>query len=226
MRACRQLSHPIVIMKQNIGNREEIIHETLVEKKATIVRGCLECHSKQEETFMSSWWSGCYGSGLVLNQKEFDGFLVKYKEWNHMEGDTDLFNEEPVCEFDFVRSIYAGMNFSDSEKKGEDCFWIADVLQDECDGMYFSPYMNQGKKNLYMIDGACNPEYISYDMRSEDLYVIWSDKELDSVQAFDEKPYASYEAFRNEFMEKLQRYLPEDFDWDSHLGKLRYAVYS
>ena len=92
--------------------------------------------------------------------------------------------------------------------------------------MYFSPYMNQGKKNLCMIDGAWNPEYISYDMRSEDLYVIWSDKELDSVQAFDEKPYASYEAFRNEFMEKLQRYLPEDFDWDSHFGKLRYAVYS
>jgi len=41
MKTCRQLSHPIVIMSQNIGNREEIIHETLVEKKAPIVWGCL-----------------------------------------------------------------------------------------------------------------------------------------------------------------------------------------
>lgn len=76
---------------------------------------------------MSSWWSGCYGSGLILKQEEFGRFLVKYREWNHMDRDTDLFNEEPVREFNFVRSIYAGMNFSDSEKKGEDCFRIADV---------------------------------------------------------------------------------------------------
>ena len=213
-------------MEQHIGTREEIIHETVMGENEPLVWCSRQHGSVQEEIFMSSWWGGYYGSGLVLNQGEFDGFLVAYKEWNHIDGDKDLFSEEPMSEFSFIRSIHAGEYFSGSEVKPEDSFGIEAVLQEECDGMRFIPYMNREEKNLCMRDGTLTPDYSSCDRRGEDLYVIWSDKEFDSVQAFEEKPYASYEEFRNEFIEKAQRYLPEDFDWDSHLGRLTYAVFA
>lgn len=58
------------------------------------------------------------------------------------------------------------------------------------------------------------------------LYVIFADKDMDGFDTFNEKPYASYEALRQEFKDKLERYLPDDFDWDAHIGRFRYAAYA
>nr|WP_317439871.1 hypothetical protein [uncultured Enterocloster sp.] len=49
---------------------------------------------------------------------------------------------------------------------------------------------------------------------------------MDGFDTFNEKPYASYEALRQEFKDKLERYLPDDFDWDAHIGRFRYAAYA
>ncbi len=48
---------------------------------------------------------------------------------------------------------------------------------------------------------------------------------MNSVKAFDEKPYASYQDFVQEFRDKVGSYLPEDFDWNVHLGYLSYAAW-
>lgn len=49
---------------------------------------------------------------------------------------------------------------------------------------------------------------------------------MNSVKAFDEKPYASYQNFIQEFKDKVGGYLQEDFNWNAHLGNLTYAAYA
>lgn len=54
-------------------------------------------------------------------------------------------------------------------------------------------------------------------------YFFTSERELDSPEAFEERPYISYEEFLQEFKGKMAVYLPEDFDWDSYIGRSSYA---
>ena len=165
---------------------------------------------------MSSYWAGYHGTALVLKEEEYVAFLHKYAEVQK-KNETDLMEEIDeigLCEFEFTYG-------TDPSKR----FFITELLTDENDGMYLYPYMNDGHPNI------CNEEQDwsakAYNLRSYNLYVMFSDKALDSPKAFFGKPiYSSYEELSNEFKNKIGAYLPADFDWDSHIGSLSYAAFA
>lgn len=71
-----------------------------------------------------------------------------------------------------------------------------------------------------------NPEFVDWiDLRSETSYMVFCDRDLDGPMSFVKKPYDSYEDFVDEFRRKMGQYLPEDFDWDAHIGRINYSAY-
>lgn len=55
-------------------------------------------------------------------------------------------------------------------------------------------------------------------------FVLWSDRLLDGPSSFTEMPYKSYGEFVQEFKDKIGSYVPEDFDWDAHLGRIVFTT--
>ena len=49
---------------------------------------------------------------------------------------------------------------------------------------------------------------------------------IDGMNCFDERPYESYDAFVQEFKDKMAAYLWDSFDWDAHIGIYSYACFA
>lgn len=164
---------------------------------------------------MSSFWAAYYGDALVLTEKEFDDFCEKYAQVNKLEKE-DMFE-------DSIR----GYNF----KKGndpEETFTIVDILSDYADGKYFVPFFTEGIPNeaVYDEDDKLIKRAVVSSWREHDCYAIFAEHNRYSGRAFLMPPYSSYKEFVQEFKDKLEKYLPEDFDWDGHLGCFSYAAYA
>lgn len=167
---------------------------------------------------MSGYWAGYYGAGLVLTQNEMDDFIEKYRTRIGMSEEdfkNKLLNELPIEEIPWVRSD------EDPNQADPRLFDITNINTDNCEGMFFIPFMYNKKPNTrYHQDKVYTKRY------DENLYVIFSDKSLDSASCFTEKPYPSYDAFVQEFKNKLNIYVPDNFDWDAHIGNISYACYA
>jgi hypothetical protein len=196
---------------------------------------------------MDSYYAAYYGSGLKLNEKEFEDFVERYMEVMQ-ETKRDMVNhaltaidEEPFSD-DYIDELFDQMVESD-----EIAFtWGADAgsgnarkrlfspvvasPDNGCDGMYFLRYYANGKPNVFFTDREKeikNPDYVgAILLRHETSYMFYSDHTLDSVEVFEKRPYYSYQEFRQEFQDKMAAYLPDDFDWDAHIGTFRYAQYA
>lgn len=160
-----------------------------------------------------SYWAGYSGQGLALSGQEFEGFLEKYKEKALKAGNREILEriaeyedgEEDISEIEFI---------SDTGK--EFCVYCAD--DGCCEGFRLWPFR---------VDGKPNTEYdTSSSFGSSNVFVIDADRQLDGVEVFGNPPYASYEEFVSEFVEKLGAYLPENFDWNAHIGLYSYACYA
>lgn len=185
---------------------------------------------------MSSWWAGYYGSGLALKPDEYEKFIEKYMEVNK-DGHTQdvICSMEEDCalsDINFLKGKYIGTipermvtivdgDDDDDVLKENRHFGLVHIDED-CDGLFFVPFMSHGRLNLEWND----PDGKNQMPRS-DVYVLWSEKALDGPGYFQkERAYNSYEDFRQEFMDALAAYLPEDFDWDGRLGSYSYACYA
>lgn len=186
---------------------------------------------------MSSYWAGYHGSGLVLSQAEMDAFLKEYKKKNPSQADSldEAVEDYPFEEINFICAPYAG---TITENVQENCpssflgqtFCFEKISDDCCEGPMFVPFFrSDGRMNRHECREDGTYEGISMqtpDLENGALYVLFSHKDLDSVNAFFERPYASYNDFVKEFVDQLGAYLPEDFDWNAHLGNLSYACYA
>lgn len=185
---------------------------------------------------MSSWWAGYYGSGLALKPDEYEKFIEKYIAVNK-DGHTQdvICSMEEDCtlsDINFLKGKYIGTipermvtivdgDDDDDVLKENRHFGLVHIDED-CDGLFFVPFMSHGHLNLEWND----PDGKNQMPRS-DVYVLWSEKALDGPGYFQkERAYNSYEDFRQEFMDALAAYLPEDFDWDGRLGSYSYACYA
>lgn len=187
---------------------------------------------------MSSYWAGYSGTGLVLNQSEFNSMLKAYKDKNPEQAANidEVMENGSIYDFDFIRSIYAGEPISDLEDSEGKCTGkltdVCELSDDNVDGVTFWPfYRPDGRMNVNYEkeDGSWDTAIYSHPIwasKDEACYVFWSDKDMSSPRAFEQKPYESYDAFVKEFKDKLAAYLPEDFDWNAHLGYLSYACYA
>ena len=195
---------------------------------------------------MSEWNAGYYGSGLRLNEEEFMSFFKRYLALNpkELKMAIEYFAPGATCDQEeafeltaeadqdcgYVPSNLAGTEIA-MDPESEKRFGIVRIPDDDIyDGMRFMPYRVNGKFNVpYVIVGeekSKNPEFVDWiDLRSETSYMVFCDRDLDGPMSFVKKPYDSYEDFVNEFRRKMGQYLPEDFDWDEHIGRFNYSAY-
>lgn len=187
---------------------------------------------------MSSYWAGYSGIGMVLTVPEFNELLEVYKQKNPEE--IEAVNEAAEnCDFadtGLIMSKFAGekmpgLHDGEAKKYEGKIMYIMEMCDDYIDGVTFWPfYKADGSKNIPWknSDGMWEEPEGHHPIWESDetmCYVLYANKALDSVNAFDEKPYASYEAFVQEFKDKVEAYLPEDFNWNAHLGNVNYAAF-
>lgn len=195
---------------------------------------------------MSEWNAGYYGSGLRLNEEEFMSFFKRYLALNpkELKMAIEYFAPGATCDQEeafeltaeadqdcgYVPSNLAGTEIA-MDPESEKRFGIVRIPDDDIyDGMRFMPYRVNGKFNVpYVIVGeekSKNPEFVDWiDLRSETSYMVFCDRNLDGPMSFVRRPYDSYEDFVDEFRRKMGQYLPEDFDWDAHIGRFNYSAY-
>ena len=194
---------------------------------------------------MSEWNAGYYGSGLRLNEEEFTRFFERYLALNPKEPKMAMeyfvsiatydpeeafeLTAEAVQDCGYIPSNLAGTEIA-MDPESEKRFGIVRIQNDDIyDGMRFMPYRVNSKFNVpYITAGeekSKNPEFVDWiDLRSETSYMVFSDRDLDGPMSFVRKPYDSYEDFVDEFRRKMGQYLPEDFDWDAHIGRFNYSA--
>lgn len=195
---------------------------------------------------MSEWNAGYYGSGLRLNEEEFMSFFKRYLALNpkELKMAIEYFAPGATCDQEeafeltaeadqdcgYVPSNLAGTEIA-MDPESEKRFGIVRIPDDDIyDGMRFMPYRVNGKFNVpYVIvdeEKSKNPEFVDWiDLRSETSYMVFCDRDLDGPMSFVRRPYDSYEDFVDEFRRKMGQYLPEDFDWDAHIGRFNYSAY-
>lgn len=199
---------------------------------------------------MDSYYAAYYGSGLKLNEKEFVDFLQQYMEatgntkasmikhvtdkytypvsidFDDEDDVNDEFSQMVICE-EIMFTWGIDLSLGNSRKR---TFCPTIVSPDDSDGMNFYQYYANGRPNTYYKDEereTANPDYVDpILLRDETSYVFYSDRMLDSVNAFERRPYSSYQEFEQEFKNKMAAYLPDDFDWDAHIGRFSYARYA
>lgn len=113
-----------------------------------------------------------------------------------------------------------------SAEKPERCFSVDYESADDCNRALFQPYCVNGKVNVYYINKktkTVNPDFVNFSDVCDACYFFHSEHELDAPEVFEERLYNSYEEFRQEFKDKMAAYLPDGFDWDSHIGRFNYA---
>lgn len=178
-------------------------------------------------------WKANHGTALVLNRFEFYAFIEVYlKKTNDKERSIEQLIDEIIeNNVQLIRSKY--LETKNNVTKDEHKFYVTPIMNYETDGAYLVPYFTEKDgeliKNTHKTyqNGrfTLNPDYVRHDLHWDDAYAIFSDKALDSADAFEEKPYASYDALVQEFHDKAKAYLPEDFNWNDHIGVIDYAIY-
>ncbi len=172
---------------------------------------------------------------LALNPKELETAM----EYSYEEFDPAV-TYDPDEAFDLTAEAYQDCGYVLSNLAGteiamdpesEKRFGIVRIPADDIyDGMRFMPYRASGKFNVPYITAGKeknkNPEFVDWiDLRSETSYMVFCDRDLDGPMSFVKQPYDSYEDFADEFRRKMGQYLPEDFDWDAHIGRFNYSAY-
>lgn len=195
---------------------------------------------------MSSYWSAMTGTALILSSTEYDNMLLNYlktafkpdaneKDASHyMDSCEELSNEVPVIKpscLDAIKPIYPTMDtflekLQDDEYNSNDDISIAKNL------VYFERYNTDEYSGgvFYPIDTSANEEfkgqripYFDVDDDSEIMYTRFSTLSIDLLK---DKHYTSTDDIINEFKDAIGAYLPDDFDWEKHVGVFMCAVYA
>ena len=166
---------------------------------------------------MSSYWAGYSDTCMVLTDSEFREMMKQYEKKNPRA----VVNEEDLESMAFVISKFAG-----TVALKDRTFHVTQLSDSFVDaqGVVLSPiYRKDGTPNI-SADLECKDVYPMAD--SDRCYFLSSDKCMTGAKAFEEKPYDSYQDFVQEFKDKAAGYLPDDFNWNAHLGNLYYAVFA
>lgn len=162
---------------------------------------------------MSDEYIGRSESGMILALDEFLSMMEAYKNCNPIE--QGLIDEKlqsgRINGLTLVRGAFAGQvsTITYSPAISPYGFVRCQYLPKEtCSGVILEPYVGSKPATRYP-DGAV---------------AFLSDKPLNSARTLSTLPYHSYLGFLEEFQRKLGAYLPQDFDWYGHLGKISYAM--
>lgn len=158
-----------------------------------------------------SHWAAYSGQGLVLNTYEFAIFQEKYLS-NVNNGDKGI---KELGEYYDGEKTIDEVHFT---KPGtDDTFMFFKVDDGSCEGF---------RLFNYRIDEKKNDKWKQADVPMNNVYVLDAERQMDGMDCFDGPVYTSYEAFVQEFKDKLAAYLPEGFNWDAHIGYYSFACFA
>ena len=174
----------------------------------------------------------CYGNGLLLNAREYRDFIRKYylknglteeklaKSYAEYEGIRDITQadyrklaKEAADKFGYITSDFSGHDIVLDVKNRNLRFPIIEVNPTSSRPITFMPYKINGQYNE-----VCKHYHIC-----EKRYVAFCDIDIDRSKFKYCGMYASYDDLVKEFKRKFKKYLPDDFDWDSHIGKIEWV---
>lgn len=164
---------------------------------------------------MSAYWAAYYGVALVLDEREYIDFSNRFGEiFPDSLENGDILEEGNTTTF----QNSAGMTVD-----------ITKIPTDNCDGMYLIPFVQEdGNPNIFIAGKESKTPLRTVkgkNMRNGDCYAVFADKDMIGPGAFIDT-YHSYSEIKKEFQEKLKEFLPENFDWDRHIGVFSYACYA
>ena len=195
---------------------------------------------------MSSYWSAVTGTALILSPAEYNNMLLNYlqttfkpyaniNDANHyMSSCEELSDEVPVIKAscrDAIKPLYPTMD-AFLEKLQDDAYHSNDDTSIIKNLVHFSRYNTDEYSGgiFYPIDTSANEEFDGYKMPyfdvaddSEIMYTRFSTLSIDLLKA---KHYTSNDDIVNEFKDAIGAYLPDDFDWEKHVGVFMCAAYA
>lgn len=167
---------------------------------------------------MSSNWYAESGTALILDEKETIEFCKKYlKEicGRNMVKVLDAYTAvEELDTRTLIRSKYKKADPSSIDENDEKHFQIS-LYEDEMSGGIFYPFE---------CDERCG-EDDCFELYGDYYGIFFTDKSTLPQEIF-KGTYHSMDEIIDEFKEKLEDYLPEDFNWKAHIGFIQYAIYA
>lgn len=195
---------------------------------------------------MSSYWSAMMETALILSPAEYDNMLLNYlqtafkphadlKDASHYMDSCEEFSDEvPVIKtscLDAIKPLYPTMD-AFLEKLQNDAYHLNTDTSIAKNLVHFSRYNTDEYSGgtFYPIDTSANEEFNGQRMPyfdvaddSEVMYTRFSTLPIDLLKA---QHYTSNDDIINEFKNAIGAYLPDDFDWEKHVGVFMCAAYA
>ena len=184
---------------------------------------------------MSNYWAGYTGLAIMLEKEEITNFFKRYlSKTFYKDSDNipveklqDLISEYSASEIGFVKSKYVNENpFTTLEESivdvdfdrsnAEKLFTIMPWDNDQYDGALFIPMEK---------DERCGEDNC-FTFRESDAILIWATKSIMPWEILNGNSYKSNDEIIDDFKDRLSAYLPDDFNWKTHIGFIEYAAYA
>lgn len=185
---------------------------------------------------MSSYWSAISGTVLLLSSTETDDFLQSYLSKTYTPDATfdDVKNMlERISEQGYDESYLLksksrkeaiktlptldstfNLDLETIRKVKGSIFTIDEYDEDEYSGGMFYPISKLNNKEQ------------TYTNVENNSVLIYSSKSTNPLNILSNKSYKSLDELIQDYKDTVGDYLPDDFDWDSHIGFFQCAVYA
>lgn len=181
---------------------------------------------------MSGYWSATSGTVLIFSKEEVKDFFTRYLlETYRKDGVTDEDIDSIDCmisdygsSFCFLRSAYrqrlledfhsleSCVNERTAVEHKKELFDCVEYREEECSGGMLYPFKKPALgKFVDVKDGS---------------YIIYTDRATRPQDLLGADGYKSTEEIVKEFKEKLAAYVPDGFDWESHIGFFQCATFA
>lgn len=181
---------------------------------------------------MLEYWSATSGTALIISKEEVRDFFTRYLlETYRKDGvtdeDIDFINStisDYGDDFYFLRSAYRQSLLEDfhsmescvdertAAEHTKELFNCVEYCEEECSGGMLYPFKKPASgKFMDVEDGS---------------YIIYTDKSTRPQDLLGDDGYKSIEEIVKEFKEKLAAYVPDNFDWESHIGFFQCATFA
>ena len=183
---------------------------------------------------MSSYWSALSGIVLKLSDKEFEDMLLVYlqKTYKKDATATDVADYQELISDYGEREAY----FLTAAKRSETIHVLPEL---ENTFELSSEQIEQLHDNVFSFDRYSKDQYsggIIYPVKgledntfedvAEDSYLLFSHKSAMSLEILAGRSYKSLDELIQDYKDIIGAYLPEDFDWESHIGFFQCADYA
>ena len=166
-----------------------------------------EKKEKKEKEVEDFTFGDNFADALVLSKEEMELFVRNYATQKNMDPDAVLSEIMNVCSYTPVEYKFDRSNPVEKEA----CFCVV-------------RFRLSCKRYLRFVQLYGGGRCLLPRKYTGDCFIVFADWSRFRYFGFKAYPYDTYEDLLNEFKGKLQDYLPESFEWDTHIGTVSYVL--